>query len=95
MPENITNKNLESHYSTQAKAQRPLNPVAKPPEVLPTGYAFSDSEANKKFNAINQDIYTKTKKAEKKDITTFAKVFGAGVASVLAYLGIKSFFKKS
>lgn len=95
MPENINNQNLESHYSTQVKAQRPLNPVAKPPESLPSGYGFSDSEANKKFSAINQDIYEKTKKAEKKDITTFVKVLGAGVGSVLAYLGIKSFFKKS
>ena len=64
MSENITNQNLESHYSTQVKAQRPLNPVAKPPESLPTGYGFSDSEANKKFIAINQDIYEKTTEAE-------------------------------
>lgn len=92
MSETINTK-IDSYYTTNAKAQRPLNPVAKAPETLPSFHLYSDRDANNKIRAINQDIYVERKKEDKKPLISFIKALGVGVIAVLAFLGIKKLFK--
>lgn len=86
--------NLEAHYSTSSKVKRTPRVAVSAPGALPSKPLFSDSEANKKFQQINNDIYLSAKKEEKSNFLTFLKY--VGIAGILA-LGIKwiiNHFKK-
>ena len=80
MAENCS-MNLNAHYSTSSKVQRPLRNVASMPTNLPQTHLFNDIDANKKLHAINQDIYNGTKREKRRSDNVFWKVF-AGNASL-------------
>ena len=88
-------QNLDAYYTSNQKAQRPLHPVASPPDSLPSVHLFNDRDANIRMHQINQDIYQETKSEEKKPVKNFWIFMGIFVASVLALIGMKSLFKKS
>ncbi len=87
--------NLNSHYSTNSKVDRPNRPVAMAPTSLPKAHLFNDKDANKRMKAINQDIYVDSKKEERKSGITFLKIFGAFVLAILAIKAGQKIFKKS
>ena len=89
------NTQIDSYYTTKAKAQRPLHPVAIAPEALPSFHLYSDKDANNRMKAINQDIYVNTKKEEKSSLKSFIKITCLGILALLTVLGLKRFFKKS
>lgn len=95
MTEISNNQNLNSHYSSSTKTNRPSCIVVSGPTSLPKSYSFNDKEANNKLRAINQDIYLDSQKEENKSGIKFIKVFGGLIAAILAVKGIKSLFKKS
>ena len=87
-------QNLNAHYTTNVKVSRPENPVAIPPQALPTQHLYNDIDAKRRMNSINQDVYDSYKKEEKRDGNNFLKIFGISSATVLGVLGLKELFKK-
>ena len=59
-------QNLNAHYTTNAKIVRPTNVVVSGPENIPRAHVYNDIDANKRLNAINQDIYVDSQKVPKK-----------------------------
>ena len=55
-------QNLNSHYSTNTKVEKPERVVVTGPNSLPTVHLFNDKDAKKRLKAINQDIYVDYKK---------------------------------
>ncbi|MBQ7764484.1 hypothetical protein IJ384_03830 [bacterium] len=95
MSEINNTQNLNAHYSTNAKVQRPPKKAVTAPNTLPTMHLYNDRDANKRIKALNQDIYNDSKIEEKRNAFNFAKVFGGIVLAILAILGLKKVFKKS
>lgn len=98
MTEVTNNQNLNSYYSTKAKAERKKGVVAQPPASVPTKKIYSDIEANQKFAEINQDIYQDSKKSNRKEKIKILKVIGGILAAALVLAGgrkLISVFKKS
>lgn len=94
MPETVNNShNLNSYYSQNHKTGLNRKKVVVGPPQIYTKPLFNDKEANKRIRNINQDIYNSTQKEKKKNVKDFIKVFGTGVLMILAFLGIKKFFK--
>ena len=87
--------NLNSHYSTNSKVDRPNRPVAMAPTSLPKAHLFNDKDANKRMKAINRDIYVDSKKEENSAGIKFLKFFGILVGAILMIKGLKNIFKKS
>ena len=95
MAEISNTQNLNAHYSTNAKVQRPARPVDYAPNSLPKPHLFNDTDANNRMKAINQDIYIDSKKEENRAGFNFIKIFGAFVLAILAIKLGQNIFKKS
>ena len=91
------NKNLEAHYSTNSKVQRPKITIANAPNNLPNSrMPYYDKDANKRMQAINDDIYKDYKSEKQRKFTGAFKFISATALAILTVLGIKKlFFKKS
>ena len=50
-------QNLNAHYTTEPKVKRQEHVVVTGPETIPTRHVYSDREANKKLEKLNNDIY--------------------------------------
>lgn len=59
-------QNLEAHYTTSAKIEKPKHVVADGPDSIPKYHVYTDREANMKLSAIEKDIYESVEKAPKK-----------------------------
>ena len=64
-------QNLEAHYSTSTKVEKPKRVVVEGPDNIPQYHTYTDKEANAKLTAINNDVYesyqqTPKKKSKKK-----------------------------
>ena len=57
MAEGISH-NLNAHYSTQTKVERPKYTVATPAQNLPSYHIYTDEEANRRLSALNDEINT-------------------------------------
>lgn len=91
-------QNINSHYSTNAKVERPALAVASAPANLPRMHLFNNKDAENRLKQINQDIYTDSKKEENKHGIKFLKIFGLGIGLILIIKGFKNLkntFKKS
>ena len=93
MPEISNSQNLNSYYSSETKTQRPDRLIVSGPQNIPVSHLFNDRDANNRLKAINDDIYMSYKEEERKEKKNFIKTFGAIVAVILAFLGIKHIFK--
>lgn len=93
MPEISNTQNLNAHYSTNSKVERPEHAVAQAPGTIPNGYKFNDRVANKKMQTICNDIYVDTKSEQSSDGKKFVKVFGIGTAGILGIIGLRNLFK--
>lgn len=93
MTEVHNSQNLNAHYSTSSKVERPKIVAVTAPDKLPTANLFNDVSANKRMETICNDIYVDTKKEEGKEGRNFIKYFGGGVAAVLGFLGLRTLFK--
>ena len=92
----IATQNLNAHYTTNSKVQRPLRNVAVANTNLPHTHVFDDRDANKRLSAINNDIYTGAKREKRRKDYAFGKIFGGLVLAVLGFKGIQkliTFFK--
>ncbi len=83
--------NLNQHYSSNPKAERPKRAVAIAPDNLPYYSLCRDEDMNKKMRALNNDIYQSSKKERNKSGMTFLKWFGGLIAVVM---GIRFFRNK-
>lgn len=89
-----TDYNLNSHYSSNSKIERPRRQaVVAGPANLPKTHLFNDRDATNRIKAINNDIYHGFKQEKNKDCVNFTKTFGALVLGILAFLGIKKVLK--
>jgi hypothetical protein len=95
MPNISSNQNLDAHYSTNPKVERPKKFAVSAPINMPTTHVFGDKDAKKKFHEINQDIFEETQKEKSRESNNFIKVFGGIVALILGAKLIQHFFKKS
>ena len=89
----ISNININPHYSNNLKAEPSKNVIVEGPQVLPKIYVFTDEDANKRFETINKELGIKTKKDKNKAFTNFWKVFGGVTLAIFAALGIKKILK--
>lgn len=83
--------NINQHYSSNPKAERPKRAVATAPDNLPSYSLCRDEDLNKKMRTLNNDIYQSAQKEKNKNEMTFLKWFGALVAVVM---GIRFFKNK-
>ncbi len=84
-----------SYYTSNPKVERPPREVVQAPAAIPVQHVFNDRDAQAKMDKINQDIYVKGEKEKRKDKTSMLAFIGGFTALVLAFIGIKSIFKKS
>ena len=89
----ITSNNLNAHYSSQAKVERNENPVAVPPQVLPSTHVYNDIDAGKRLEIINNDIYEGTQSEKGKPVKKFWGKYLGFVAIILGIIGAKKLFK--
>lgn len=93
--------NLDAHYTTNTKLERPKPSIAQAPATIPKMHLFSDNDANKRMKNINNDIYIGTNKEKSKNEfnkSLFLKIFaviGIAVTSVACFSKLKNFFRKS
>jgi len=88
-----TNYNLNSHYTSNPKVERPQKTIVSPPNNLPVKHLYSDRDANNRMKFINNDIYQGFKQEKQKEDISFTKIFLGAMFAVLAFLGIKKVFK--
>ena len=94
MGEQIENsQNLSAHYSANAKVVRHPHVVVNAPKKMPVLHVYNDIDANNKISKINTDIYEKTQDEKGSANKKFWKGYLAFVAAILAFLGIRRFFK--
>ena len=85
----VSNINLDAHYSSNPKVVRTARVVASAPNTLPSTHLFDDKDANKRFETINNDIYEKRGVEEKKNANKFWKIFAGIVITILGIKGIQ------
>ncbi|MBE7702545.1 MAG: hypothetical protein E7Z89_00685 [Cyanobacteria bacterium SIG28] len=93
-----SNLNINAHYSSNPKVDKPVRVVVSAPTTLPSHHLYNDIDANNRFKMLNKDIYIDTKNQKAEDKRKFVKGFGLVVLTILAVLGIKklgNIFKKS
>ena len=88
----VSNTQLEQHYSTNTKINNLPKTVAEGPATLPQHHIFSDRDANIKLSEINSDIYEGSKKYKENNNTSFLKTLVATAIALLAIFGIKKLF---
>ena len=87
----ISNVNVNQQYNIKTEPSKRV--IVEGPQTLPRVHVFTDIDANKRFETINQELGIKTKKEKNKAFTNFWKVFGGIVLAVLAALGVKKILK--
>ena len=87
--------NINAHYTNNSKVQRPKIIVNNSPAVLPYNKLYDSEATDKHIKDINNELMQKHKKDEKKELRNFIKGTALFALSILAFLGIKKFFKKS
>ena len=88
-----TNYDLNAHYTSNPKVERPQRAIVSAPNNLPVMNLYNDRDANNRMKSINNDIYQGFKQEKQKDGTNFLKGFVAVIFGVLTFLGIKKVFK--
>ena len=88
-----TNYNLNAHYTSNPKVERPQRAIVSAPNNLPVMHLYNDRDANNRMKSINNDIYQGFKQEKQKDGTNFLKGFVAVILGILTFLGIKKVFK--
>ena len=104
-----TNYNLNAHYTSNPKVERPQRAIVSAPNNLPVMHLYNDRDANNRMKSINNDIYQGFKQEKQKDLkieyskkrtvgdagpyTNFLKGFVAVILGILTFLGIKKVFK--
>ena len=68
-------QNLNAHYTTEAKVKRPERVVVSGPETIPVRYVYSDREANKKLETLNNDVYVAVQREPKPKKKKFLGLF--------------------
>lgn len=58
-------QNLNAHYTTAPKVEKPKHVVVDGPENIPTRHIYSDKEANAKLEALNNDVFVAVQKEPK------------------------------
>ncbi len=71
----VSNTNIDAHYSTNMKVTKPKIVAYEAPPELPKHRLFSDKEATKKIQQINTDIYEGAKKEKSNHEFSFSKFF--------------------
>ena len=87
----IQNVNLNQQYNITTEPSRRI--IVEGPQTLPRANVFTDADANKRFEIINQELGIKNKKEKNKAARNFIKVFGGIVLAILATLGLKKILK--
>lgn len=88
--------NINSHYSSATKANRPKNIVVTGPNALPGKHLYNDIDAKNRIREVNREIEVQSKEYRKNPAKQFWKVFLGICAGILGIIGIKkliSFFK--
>ena len=76
MNEIYQTQNLNAHYTTTPKVQKSKRVVVEGPENIPDRkHLYSDIEANKKLEAINNDIYVAVQREPKPSRKKFLGIF--------------------
>lgn len=68
-------QNLEAHYSTSSKVEKPKRVVVEGPKTIPTNHIYTDKEANERLAAINNDVYESVQNTPKKNKKKFLGIF--------------------
>ena len=94
-PQNtIQNNSIEAHYSENMKVTKPKITSYMPPSELPKNGMFTDKEATKKMQQINEDIYVGAKKEKSNhgfNLSTFFKIFSGITLAAIIIACIRKF----
>ena len=89
----ISNININPHYSNNLKTEPSKNVIVEGPPIVPKVHVFTDTDAKRRFETINKELSIKTQKDKNKALINFWKVFGGIVLTILAAIGLKKIFK--
>lgn len=84
--------NIQAHYSSEINAKKPTGIVTENLPYLPDRVVFSDTEANKKIKAIDNEVHRSAKKDQKKEAKKFWTVYLGIVAIILSIVGVNKLF---
>ena len=87
----ISNINVNQQYNIKSEPSKRV--IVEGPQTLPRVHVFTDVDANKKFEVINQELGVKTKKEKNREFKNFCKIFGTIVLTIIAALGLKRILK--
>lgn len=60
-------QDIEAHYSTVSKVDKPKRVVVEGPNNIPVRHVYTDKEANARLAAINNDVYVSVQNTPKKN----------------------------
>ena len=66
MEEIKSTQNLNAHYTTSSKVEKPQRVVVKGPDNIPKYHLYTDKEANERLYALETDVYEAIQKTPKK-----------------------------
>jgi hypothetical protein len=90
----LSNQNLNAHYSSSVKVQRPKKTVAEAPPFVPNKMPYYDNEATVRMQNINNSIYKDYQAEKKKEAFGVIKFVFTTAIVILGFLGLKHIFKK-
>ena len=73
MSETVNSFNTEAYYTNDVKVSRTNKTAVDGPASVPANHYFSDTDANKRFQSLSNDIYEGTKSKFKKKVFNIAK----------------------
>ena len=94
MAEKIANMNLDAHYTSNPKVERPKVDVISGPVDVSKGHLYNDIDARNKFRQIDADIYDGVKAEKKKSSNGFWKVFFGAILAILGFKGLQKLLRK-
>ena len=88
----ISNVNVNQQYNIKTEPSKRV--IVEGPQTLPRVHVFTDIDANKRFETINQELGIKTKKEKNKAFTNFWKVFFGTILAILGFKGLQKLLRK-
>lgn len=94
MADKISNINLDAHYTSNTKVERPARVVVSAPDTIPSSSLNVRKETDIRYNKANRDVYEGIKTEERKKAGKFWKGFACVVLAILGIKGIQKIFRK-
>ena len=94
MADKVSNINLDAHYTSNPKVERPARVVVSAPDSIPSSSLNIKKETDIRYRNVCNDVYDGIKTEEKKNSSKFWKIFGCIALAILGFKGLQKLFHK-